>query len=87
MIQFLKLLSNSIGYYGSMSIGLFLTLKGCFCIYPVPNIPKYIISVICGLIFLGLGGSPIYVPGLLALTKEVKETTLLKKYQMLLPLL
>ena len=79
MIQFLKLLSNSIGYHASMSIGLFLTSIGCFCIYPVPPIPKYIISVIFGLIFLGLGGSPIYVPGLLSLTKEVKGNNIDEK--------
>ena len=35
MIQFLKLLSNSIGYYGSMSIGLFLI-----------SLKKYIVKIV-----------------------------------------
>ena len=79
MIQFLTFLSNKIGYYGSMSMGLLLTSIGCFWIYPVPPIPKYIISVIFGLIFLGIGGPPIYIPGLLALSKEIKANNIEEK--------
>ena len=79
MIQFLKFLSNKIGYYGSMSMGLFLSSIGCFGIYPVPPIPKFIISVILGLILLGIGCPPIFVTGLLALTKEVKSNNIEEK--------
>ena len=48
-------------------------------IYPVSPIPKYILSIIFGLIFLGIGRPPIYVPGLLALSKEIKANNIEEK--------
>ena len=46
---------------------------GSYSTFPVPPIPKYIFSVIIGLILLGSGGPPIFIQGLLVLTKAIKE--------------
>ena len=73
ILQFLNIISNKLGYHCSMSLGLFLISLGCYCTYPVPPMPKSLLSVIFGLMCIGLGGAPIYVPGLLALSKAVKE--------------
>ena len=62
-----------------MSIGLFFISVGSYFTYPVPPIPKSLLSVIFGLMFIGLGGAPIFVSGLLALSKAVKESKIDEK--------
>jgi predicted MFS family arabinose efflux permease len=79
MLQFLNIISNNLGYHCSMSLGLLLMVLGCYCTYPVPPVPKSLFSVIIGLMFIGLGGPPIYVPGLLALSKAVKANKIEEK--------
>lgn len=79
ILQFLNFFSRNIGYFCSMNIGLFFISIGCYCTYPVTPIPKCLLSVIFGLMFIGLGGAPLYVPGLLALTKAVKRNKIDEK--------
>ena len=42
-------------------------------IYPYPPIPKNLIFVIIGFILIGGGGVPIFIPGLIALNKNIKR--------------
>lgn len=42
-------------------------------IYPYPPIPKSLIFVILGFVFIGGGGVPIFIPGLIALNNSVKR--------------
>ena len=79
ILQFLNVISNNLGYHCSMSLGLLLIALGCYCTYPVPPVPKSLLSVIIGLMFIGLGGAPIFVPGLLALSKAVKANKIEEK--------
>ena len=73
MLQFLNLISDKIGLFSSVSLGLFLMSIGTMFIYPLPPIPKNIISIIIGLCLIGTGGPPVYVPGLIALCKIIKN--------------
>ena len=42
-------------------------------VYPYPPLPKSIILIILGLILIGGGGVPIFIPGLVVLNKNIKN--------------
>ena len=73
VLQFLDSITNKFGLYGTSCIGLLLVSLGVLMIYPYPPIPKSIICVIIGFILIGGGGVPVFIPGLVALNKNIKK--------------
>ena len=73
LLQFLKIITNNFGMHGATCLGLFMAAFGCLFIYPIPPIPKTFINVLFGLCITGGAGGPIYVPGLLNLSKYIKN--------------
>ena len=73
VVQFLNFISNKIGLYCAMTMGFIFTNIGCIFVYPLPPIPRSIISIIIGLMLIGGGGPTLYVPGLIVLTNTVKK--------------
>ena len=72
ILQFLTKITNKLGMQGTPCLGLLMTAVGCLFIYPVPPIPKSIISIIFGLCMAGGAGAPINVPALINLSKYLK---------------
>ena len=72
-LQFLDTLTEKIGSYGTSCIGLLIIAFGVLMIYPYPPIPKNIIFVIIGFILIGVGGVPVFIPGLVALKENIKK--------------
>ena len=73
MLQCLNYISDKIGLYCTMSLGLFSIITGCIFIYPLPPIPKSNVLIIIGLFLIGVGSPLIYVPGLVVLCKFVRK--------------
>jgi predicted MFS family arabinose efflux permease len=73
ILQFLDYFTKKFGLYGTSCVGLLITSLGVLMIYPYPPIPKKLIFVILGFIFIGGGGVPIFIPGLIALNKNIKR--------------
>ena len=71
-LQFLTKITKKIGMHGTPSLGLLMTAVGCLFIYPVPPIPKSIISILFGLCLCGGAGAPINVPALINLSRDLK---------------
>ena len=65
--------TESLGLYGSSFIGLLICAFGVLLVYPYPPLPKSTISVIIGLALIGGGSAPIFIPGLVNLSKNVKK--------------
>jgi Na+/melibiose symporter-like transporter len=72
ILQFLTKITNKLGMQGTPCLGLLMTAIGCLFIYPVPPIPKSIISVIFGLCMVGGAGAPINVPALINISKLLR---------------
>ena len=73
ILQFLDYITKKYGLYGTSCLGLFITSLGVIMIYPFPPIPKSLIFVVIGFILIGGGGVPIFIPGLIALNKNIKR--------------
>ncbi len=73
ILQFLDIITKKFGLYGTSCLGLIITSLGVLMIYPYPPIPKNLIYVIIGFILIGGGGVPIFIPGLIALNKNIKR--------------
>ena len=73
ILQFLAKITKTLGMYGTECLGLLMTSVGCLFIYPVPPIPKNIISILLGLCLTGGAGAPINVPALINLAKALKK--------------
>lgn len=73
ILQFLDYITKKFGLYGISCLGLLITSLGVLMIYPYPPIPKSLIFVILGFVFIGGGGVPIFIPGLIALNKSIKR--------------
>lgn len=71
-LQFLSIITKKFGMHGTPCIGLLMTAFGCLFIYPVPPIPKSIISILFGLCMAGGAGAPINVPALINLSRDLK---------------
>ena len=73
VLQFLDRLSNKFGIYITFSCGMiFLSIAPLF-VYPVPPIPKSLFSIMIGFFLLGLGSAPVFIPGLVALSKNIRK--------------
>ena len=73
MLQCLNYISDKIGLYSTMSLGLFSIIIGCAFIYPISPIPKSIMFIIIGLFLIGIGSPPINVCGLVILCKLIRK--------------
>ena len=73
ILQFLTKITKKLGMYGTECLGLLMTSIGCLFIYPVPPLPKSIISILFGLCLTGGAGAPINVPALINLSKDLKR--------------
>ena len=71
-LQFLTKITKKFGMHGTPCLGLLMTAIGCLFIYPVPPIPKSIISILFGLCLCGGAGAPINVPALINLSRDLK---------------
>ena len=80
MLQCLNYISEKIGHYCSISLGLFAINIGCIFIYPLFPIPKSNISIIIGLFLIGAGSPPIYVPGLIVFCKFIRKINTIKPF-------
>ena len=65
--------TEKFGLYGASFIGLDMAAMGVFMVYPCYPFPQKVFSVAIGLALIGEGGAPIFFPGLLTLTKSIKE--------------
>lgn len=72
ILQFLDNISSKFGIYATFSCGLISCSLGTLFLYPCPPIPKTIISIIIGFLFIGFGCAPVFIPGLVALAKNIK---------------
>ena len=73
ILQFLTKITKRFGMHGTECIGILMTALGCLFIYPVPPIPKSLISILFGLCLAGGAGAPINVPALINLSKDLKK--------------
>ena len=73
LLQFLNAITNKFGMHGAACLGLLMSAVGCLFIYPVSPIPKSVICVLFGLCIAGGAGGPIYVPGLINLSKYIRN--------------
>lgn len=73
MLQFLDFLSSKFGIYSIFSFGLIIAGISPLFIYPCPPIPQSLISISIGFLMIGLGSAPIYAPGIVALSKNIRK--------------
>ncbi len=73
VLRFLEHSTQRFGLYATSYFGLLMASIGVLMIFPYPPIPKRIFFVIMGFILIGGGGAPIFIPGLVALTKNIKK--------------
>ena len=73
VLYFLEASTERFGLYATSYIGLIMASIGVLMIYPYPPIPKKIFFVVMGFTMIGGGGAPIFIPGLVALTKNIKK--------------
>ena len=71
VLQFLDSLTSKIGIYSTFTAGLILSSIGPYFIYPCPPVPRSIISIIFGFLLVGVGSAPVFIPGLVALSKNI----------------
>ena len=72
-LQFLDLVSKKIGLYGTASLGLFISFLGAFFLSPIIPCINNIYTLIIGFGLLGTGQAPIFIPLLIALSKEIQK--------------
>lgn len=72
-VQYLDKTTKSFGLYGSSCLGMTLTSLGVLMVYPFPPLPKNIIIIIIGFVFIGGGDVPIFIPGIILLSKNIKK--------------
>lgn len=73
ILQFLDRLSAKLGIYLTFTFGfIFLGISSIF-IYPVPPLPQSIIITVIGFLMLGVGSVPVFIPGLVMLSENIKK--------------
>ena len=72
-LQFLDIVSNKIGIYCHIFIGILMSCIGCYFIFPVNPIPKNIIIINLGLSLTGASGVPIGVLCIMLLSDFIKK--------------
>ena len=72
-LQFLNILTNKFGMHGTLCLGLLMSAIGSLLVYPLPPIPQNIFCILLGLGLIGGVGAPIFVPGLINLSKYIRK--------------
>ena len=72
ILQFLDTISSKLGIYVTFSTGLIFASFSPLFLYPCPPLPKTIVSIIFGLLLIGVGTAPVFIPGLVALSKNIR---------------
>ena len=72
ILQFLDSLTSKFGIYVTFSSGLIIISLGPLFLYPCSPIPQSIISIIIGFLLIGVGSAPVFIPGLVALSKNIR---------------
>ena len=73
ILQFLDDLRNKFGHYSIYSFGLIVSTISPIFLNPCPPFPKKIIFVISGFLINGIGQAPVFIPGLVALSENIKS--------------
>ena len=71
--QFLDKISAKIGIYFTFSLGLFLSGISSLFVYPTPPLSQSPIIILIGFFILGIGSVPVFIPGLVMLSKNIKK--------------
>ena len=73
ILQFLDTLSLKFGVYLIYISGLIFSSLSALFFYPCPPIPKNIIFIIFGFLLNGIGSAPVFIPGLVLLSKNIRK--------------
>ena len=73
ILQFLDDLTNKFGHYSIYSFGLIVSTISPIFLNPCPPFPKKIIFVISGFLINGIGQAPVFIPGLVVLSKNIRS--------------
>ena len=73
ILQFLDDLRNKFGHYSIYSFGLIVSTISPIFLNPCPPFPKKIIFVISGFLINGIGQAPVFIPGLVVLSKNIRS--------------
>ena len=73
ILQYLDRISAKLGIYPTFAFGLILSGISSLFIYPVPPLPRSFISIIIGFLLMGVGSVPVFIPGLVMLSKNIKK--------------
>lgn len=73
ILQFLDYLTSKFGLYSIYSFGLIVSTLSPLLLYPCPPFSKRIIFVISGFLLNGIGQAPVFIPGLVALSKNIRS--------------
>ena len=73
ILQFLDDLTKKFGHYSIYSFGLIVSTISPIFLNPCPPFPKKIIFVISGFLINGIGQAPVFIPGLVALSENIKS--------------
>ena len=73
ILQFLDVLSSKFGVYLIYITGLIFSSLSALFIYPCPPIPQNIIFIIFGFLLNGTGSAPVFIPGLVLLSKNIRK--------------
>ena len=72
-VECLDVMTNFFGLCGTFCLGIAITSLGVLMTYPVPPFPKSLIIIIFGCILIGGGDVPIFIPGLIILSREIRK--------------
>ena len=73
VLQFLDSISAKFGIYITFSVGMICLSISPLFVYPVPPIPKSLLLIMLGFFINGLGSAPVFIPGLVALSKNIRK--------------
>ena len=73
ILQYLDAISSKYGIYVTFSGGFVLICIAPLFLFPCPPLPRSFLSIIVGFLLLGLGSAPVFIPGLLALSKSIRK--------------
>ena len=73
ILQFLDFITTKFGIHLIYTLGLIFTAFSSLFIFPYPPIPQNIFFIIIGFIFNGMGSAPVFIPGLVLLSKNLRK--------------
>ena len=73
ILQYLDYLTAKFGIYSIYSFGLITCSLSPIFLYPCPPFPKRIVVLITGFLLNGVGQAPVFIPGLVDLSKNISS--------------